>query len=164
MPLIQWIMQNLTPIQTGGAVIDGAAILEKIIPRVASGGVSVSGTAENIVLVFKQGVEIDGFATVSNNMNDVMTGSVEVSGEAFISIAKQLRIFINYLPGDQVYYNCGQFVILGYYYDLDDRIRYEITNNLGPSLFVYDYDLAINNSCLYDQLKEANDMIAMLSA
>lgn len=166
MPLIQWIMQNLQP-TSEGVIVDGVALAQRLINKISSGGVEIAGDAENILIKFKQGVVIDGFATVSHVQNYTFTGGVEVDGAAFVELAKELKKSITYLPGETVYFGSSPvpYTVLGFYYDLDAKIKYEITNPNKPSAFVYEQDLArTNESYLVCSLNKANQMIDALSA
>lgn len=165
MPLIQWIMQNLQPVSEG-VIVDGVALAQRLINKIGSGGVEVAGDAENIIIKFRQGGEIDGFATVSHVQNYVFSGGVVVDGAAFDEIGKEFKKKISYLPGDTVFLAASPtpYTILGFYYDLDDKIRYEIANPNRPAVFVYEQDLARNNeSYVVCQLNKANQMIEALS-
>jgi hypothetical protein len=166
MPLIQWIMQNLQP-TSDGVVVDGVALVKKLINQIGNGGVEVSGTAENIVIISREGVVINGFASVSQTQNYAFTGGVVVDGAAFVEISKEFKKKIQYLPGETVYFNSqyNTYTVLGFYYDLDDKIKYEIANPNKPTIFVYEQDLARDNeSYLLFQLNKANKMIDYLSA
>ena len=128
MPLIQWIMQNLQP-QKFGVVIDGVALVEKLMQAVASGGATISGTANEYVIRINNGVVIDGFSTVQADLNITTTGGVEISGAAELSFNSVLRKVLPYTIGDTVYLSDGQqFTILGFYWDLDAELTYEISN------------------------------------
>lgn len=165
MPLVHWIMQNLQPLSEG-ILVDGVALAQRLINKIADGGVEVAGDAENIIIKFKEGVEIDGFAPVSLVQNYVFSGGVEVDGAAFIEMTKDLKEKVAYLPGDICYLgNCPQpYTVLGFYYDLNSEIKYEIANSSNSSLFVYNNDLSrTNESYLLSQLELANQMIATLS-
>lgn len=166
MPLIQWIMQNLQP-STESVVVDGVALVNRLINKIGNGGVEVAGDAENIIIKFKEGVQIDGFASVSHVQNYTFTGGVVVDGAAFEEIAKELKKSIAYLPGDTVYLSSSPspYTVLGFYYDLDSKIKYEIANPNKPPAFVYEQDLArTNESYLVCELNKANQMIDALSA
>ena len=80
MPLIQWIMQNLSQ-QVNGPVLDGAAIVSKLIQQIGSGGVTIEGTAQNIVIKSSKGVVVDGFAEVDSQYNVVSSRSEEHTSE-----------------------------------------------------------------------------------
>lgn len=165
MPLIQWIMQNLQP-TSEGVIVDGVALAQRLINKIGSGGVEVAGDAENIIIKFKEGVVIDGFATVSHIQNYTFSGGVVLDGAAFDEIAKEFKKKITYLPGDTVFFSASPtpYTVTGFYYDLDDKIRYEIANPNKPTVFVYEQDLArTNESYIICQLNKANQMIEALS-
>ena len=158
-------MQNLSQ-QVNGPVLDGVAIVNKLIQQIGSGGVTIEGTAQNILIKAARGVVVDGFAEVASEYNIVSTGSVEVSGAAFVEILQLLKVRIPYAPGDQVYTvtDCSAYTVQSYFYDLDDRIKFEISNGL-TTLWVYDYDLTTScNDLLLQQYSQADQMIKLLSA
>lgn len=164
MPLVQWIMQNLT-VPAGGVDVDGVALISKIMDQIGSGGVQIAGTAEEILIKVGNGVKIDGFVEVNSIYNVVTKGGVEVSGDAFVELLKLLRVRIPYMPGDQVYtaQGCSPYYVQSYFYDIDDRIKYEICNGM-ECRFVYDYDLVSNcETTLLDMYSEADNMINLLS-
>jgi hypothetical protein len=164
MPLVQWIMQNLT-IPAGGVEIDGVALVKKLVTQIGSGGVEISGTASEILIKAGKGVLIDGLVQVDSTYNVTTSGGVELSGDAFNEVVAILRKRINYMPGDQVYTTagCSPYFVQSYYYDIDDRIKYEICNGLECK-FVYDYDLTRScESVLIDMANEADNMINLLS-
>ena len=158
-------MQNLQPI-SDGVVVDGVALAQRLINKIGGGGVEVAGDAENILIKFRQGVEIDGFAAVTHIQNYVFTGGVVVDGAAFEELGKEFKKKISFLPGDTVFLAASPtpYTIQGFYYDLDDKIRYEIANPNRQAEFVYEQDLArTNESYVVCQLNRANQMIEALS-
>lgn len=121
-------MQNLQP-TAAGVLVDGAAIVEKLINVAASGGATISGQSGNFVITTKNGVVIDGFSPVQADYNITTTGGVEISGEAFLSFDSVLRKLLPYSLGDTVYTEDGlQYSVLGFYWDLDAELTYEITD------------------------------------
>ena len=135
MPLIQWIMQNLQP-TANGVVVDGVAMVEKLMNVVAAGGATISGVSGNYVITTNDGVIIDGFAPNEAEFNSQFTGGVELNGEAFLSFESILRKIIPYSLGDKVYMDNGlEYMVLGFFWDLDAELKYEITN-YNETMFV----------------------------
>jgi hypothetical protein len=171
MPLIQWIMQNLQPLNkmSGGVEANGEALIERLSNLVSSGGVIINGDSESIVISFKNGVEIGGNSDLQAIFNIDSTGSVVINGSALSEVAKNLGVFVNYLPGDTVYLATGQpYIVQGFYYDITKVILYELFNGSNV-LFVEESELKSllnrdREGWLLYQLEEADKMIAMLSA
>lgn len=164
MPLVQWIMQNLT-LPAGGVVADGMAVINRLVDYVGKVEMEISGTADNILIKAGKGVIVDGFVEINAEYNIPASGGVELSGDAFVELLKVLRERIPYMPGDEVYTadGCSPYVVQAYFYDIDDRIKYQICNGLG-CIFVYDYDLKRNcESTLVAMYNEAENMINLLS-
>jgi hypothetical protein len=164
MPLIQWIMQNLQP-TAAGVLVDGVAMVEKLMNVVAAGGGTVSGVSDNYIIKIRNGVVIDGFSPVQADYNITTTGGVEISGEAFLSFDSVLRKLLPYSLGDTVYTEDGlQYSVLGFYWDLDAELTYEITN--GNTTFFTPQSLIYRDRSLYylSQLALIDQQIAALSA
>ena len=164
MPLIQWIMQNLQP-QKFGVVVDGVALVEKLMQAVASGGATISGTANEYVIKVINGVVIDGFSTVQADLNITTTGGVQISGAAELSFNAILRKVLPYTIGDTVYLVDGQqYSILAFYWDLDAELTYQITN-FNTTSYVPVSLLYPDRSAFYlNQLSIIDQNIANLSA
>lgn len=164
MPLIQWIMQNLQP-SSNGVLVDGAAMVEKLMNVVAAGGATISGISDNYVIKTNDGVIIDGFSPVQADYNITTTGGVEISGEAFLSFDSILRKLLPYNLGDTVYTADGlQYSVLGFYWDLDAELTYEITD--GNKSFFTPQSLIYRDRSFYylSQLSLIDQRIETLSA
>jgi hypothetical protein len=164
MPLIQWIMQNLQP-TSPDVLVDGASMIEKLINVASSGGATISGQSGNFIITTKKDVVIDGFSTVQADYNITTTGGVEISGEAFLSFDSVLRKLLPYSLGDTVYTEDGlQYSVLGFYWDLDAELTYEITN--GNTTFFIAQSLLYRDKSLYylSQLSFIDQKIESLSA
>ena len=164
MPLIQWIMQNLQP-TANGVVVDGVAMVEKLMNVVAAGGATISGVSGNYVITTNDGVKIDGFSPVQADYNITTTGGVEISGEAFLSFDSVLRKLLPYSLGDTVYTEDGlQYSVLGFYWDLDAELTYEITDG-NKSFFTPQSLIYRDRSSYYlSQLSLIDQRIETLSA
>jgi hypothetical protein len=164
MPFVQWTMQNLQPMSTG-VVVDGVALVQKLIEQVASGGAILSGTSDNLVIKLVDGVLIDGFVPVDAQYNITTTGGVLLSGQAEIEFNVVLRQLLPFTIDDIVYLENGQrYIVRGYYWNLDSELIYEISNVNStqwiPSLFLY----RDNSIFLQNQLNTIDQEIANLSA
>ena len=157
-------MQNLQP-TAAGVLVDGAAIVEKLINVAASGGATISGQSGNFVITTKNGVVIDGFSPVQADYNITTTGGVEISGEAFLSFDSVLRKLLPYSLGDTVYTEDGlQYSVLGFYWDLDAELTYEITDG-NKSFFTPQSLIYRDRSSYYlSQLSLIDQRIETLSA
>jgi hypothetical protein len=164
MPLIQWIMQNLQP-TSQGVVIDGVALVKKLVNLAGSGGVEISGTSDSIVIKSLDGVIIDGFSPSQSEFNSSFTGGVELNGEAFAEFNSILRNIIPYSLGDTVYTSNGlQYMVLGFFWNMDKELTYEITN-YNETIFVPESFVYLDRSIYYQtQLSIIDRNIANLSA
>ena len=147
MPLIHWIMQNLQPVNYGVS-INGVALVEKLVEITASGGASLSGTNENIIFTLKDGVSIGGVSLDKAEFNSAFSGTVEISGNAVIELNYVLKQLIPYNLGDTAYtINGNKYLILGYFWDLDQTLKYEVEIN-GSN----DTTMFVDSSLLYKDL------------
>jgi hypothetical protein len=147
MPLIHWIMQNLQPVKYG-INIDGVALVKKLVEITASGGASLSGTNENIIFTFKNGISISGISSDKVEFNLDSSGTVEISGDAVIELNYVLKQVIPYSLGDTAYTIDGnKYLILGYFWDLDQTLKYEVQIN-GSN----DTTMFVDSSLLYKDL------------
>lgn len=164
MPLIQWIMQNLQP-TAQGVLIDGEALVKKLVNIAASGGVEISGTSGVIVIKSIDGVIIDGFSPSQGEFNSAFTGGVELNGEALAEFNSILRNIIPYSLGDTVYTSNGfQYMVLGFFWNMDKELTYEITN-YNETIFIPESMVYPDRSIYYQtQLAIADQKIANLSA
>lgn len=164
MPIVTWIMQNLGP-AVSGPVLDGMALVHKLVQLSASGGIEISGQAGEIFIKNKRGVEIDGLAQLAAMYNIVASGQVEISGEAFVELQRNINYRIRYIPGDTVFTanSCAQYTVVAYFFSMEEGIKYQISNGM-ETLNVYDVDLY--DTCenfLLAQFAKANEMVNILS-
>lgn len=164
MPFVQWIMQNLQPM-TAGVVIDGIALVNKLIAQVASGGATISGNSDNIVIKLIDGVVIDGFAPVEAQYNITTTGGVEIQGEAEVAFNAVLRKLLPFTIDDTVYLANGQrYTVLAFHWNLESELLYEITNYNTTTWIAASLLYRDNSVFLQNQLASIDQQIANLSA
>ena len=156
-------MQNLQP-QKYGVVIDGVALVNKLVTLAASGGVEISGNADEFVITVNDGVIIDGFSPSQGEFNSAFTGGVLIEGDALVEFNSLLRNIIPYSLGDTVYLADGsQYMVLGFFWNMDKELTYEITN-YNTTTFVPQSLVYPDRSLYYqNQLTLIDQNIARLS-
>jgi len=166
MPLVQWIMQNLQPlVAEQGVVLDGVAIVKTLANLLGSGEVLLSGNADVFVLQANKGVKIDGFAEVAAEFNVVSTGEVLLNGEAAVEFIRIVKNRITYLPGDTVYTADGKmYTVIGFYHDVSDHVRYEITNSFETGYFYEEQLFPDREAYFLSIYVEASEAVNTLSS
>ena len=129
MPLIQWIMQNLSPtaIQKEGVVVGGTADVAKqsyIIPKPA-------------------GLLAGGGAFYSKISNIIASGGIAVGGNAIVSKRSTKYKEIKHIPGDTVYDKCNKsWVVVSFEFAPSGEPKFNLSNSTGQQKILYESQLS----------------------
>jgi len=131
MPLVQWIMQNLsTPNAQGGAVGGGTALVQQTSFVIATGGANASGTSfyEKISSI-------------------IATGGAVAGGEAYVNEQAANIKKVRHLPGDTVYDKCNKsWVVISFEFASSGEQKLRLSNNVKQKVL---FESEISNQPIY---------------
>lgn len=131
MPLVQWIMQNLsTPNAQGGAVGGGSAIVQQSSFVIATGGATASGSSfyEKISSI-------------------IATGGAVAGGESYVDDQPANFKKIKHIPGDTVYDKCNKtWVVVSFEFASSGEQKLHLSNNVKQKVL---YESEISNQPIY---------------
>ena len=115
MPLVQWIMQNLsTPNARGGVVGGGSAIVQQTSFVIASRGGNVGGAS---------------FYEKTSSL--VATGGAVAGGESYVDDVPAYFKKIRHLPGDTVYDKCNKtWIVVSFEFASSGEQKLNLSNNV----------------------------------
>jgi len=131
MPLVQWIMQNLsTPNAQGGAVGSGTALVQQTSFVLASGGANASGSSF-----------YEKISTI------IATGGAVAGGEAYVNQQPANIKKFRHLPGDTVYDNCNKsWVVISFEFASSGEQKLHLFNNVKQKVL---FESEISNQPIY---------------
>lgn len=131
MPLVQWVMQNLsTPNASGGAVGGGSALVQQTSFVIATGGANASGSSfyEKISSI-------------------IATGGAVSGGEAYVSEQPGNIKKVRHLPGDTVYDKCNKsWVVISFEFASSGEQKLRLSNNVKQKVL---FESEISNQPIY---------------
>lgn len=115
MPLVQWIMQNLsTHVAQGGAVGGGSALVQLTSFVITTGG-----------------AKVDGSALYEKISDLIASGGAVVGGQAYVDDQSANFKKIRHLPGDTVYDKCNKsWVIISFEFSSSGEQTLHLFNNV----------------------------------
>ncbi len=130
MPLIQWIMQNLSVKKEYGVLAGGESEKRFIYDNLSAGGAVLNGEALEKLIELRFGALVGGDALISKISYLIGSGGVELNGSANVNLFRRFKVVINNDIGDFVYDSCNNAgIVVGFSFRTYSETEYAINRS-----------------------------------